>query len=203
MNIPPAIFFINSDITYPPIIPIPEYIGADPPLYVGDQDPANQISELTNLQQQLLIDDTITKQEFDARVAANPNYPRIVHLQGLRVLVILTDFHDQVNRELADVVLFIKQGLASVEKNKFCEPQQPRLSLDIQRLNIYTLLRFNHSKNVVTVPAFGGCCEHGFPWDRQEGAFGKDCGCRRRNGFYKWIPENQPGKPPYDPEEGE
>jgi hypothetical protein len=90
------ICFINGDITYPPTIPIPEDIGADPTLYIGSDDPLE--SELGSLQLQLNIDETMSKQEFDARVAADPNYPRIVHLQNLRILVILTTFQDLVNR---------------------------------------------------------------------------------------------------------
>lgn len=193
MNIPPAIFFLNGDITYPPIQPPPQEVGSDPSLYIGDSDPLNKISEVTNFQKQLDITETMTKQEFDLRVATDPNYPNIVHLQGLRILVILDSFQDEVNRNLADVVMFVKQGIVTVEKNKF---GPPRLSFDMQRINVFQMLRAVHSPNVVIVPDFGRR-EH----ERDNGAFGEIH--IHRNKIYKWIPENQPGKPPHDPEEGE
>lgn len=86
---------------------------------------------------QLEVTETISFAEFNARVAADPNYPTNVHLNGLRILVILPDFRDQTNRHLADIVLFIKQGLASVEK---CKHGPPGLTLDVQRLNIWNLI---------------------------------------------------------------
>ena len=215
MNIPPAIFFINSDIGMPEVPPPPAVLGADPSLYIGAQ-PLMRISELTNFQQQLNIDDTMTKQEFDARMVADPEYAKIIHLHGMRILVLLDSFDNVTHRNLADVVLFVKQGTISVQKNKFDYDHfyeydedwdsyrghkgRPRLTLDMQRLNVYELLRYNHSKNVATVPDFAV--------DRfrrcETGVFGCECDhCRKRSDFYKWIPENQPGKPPYDPEEGE
>src|SRR5271157_4288272 len=135
-SLPPAIFFINRDITYPPVPPPvpPEFIGAQPPLPNSDA----SVSELTNLQIQLFIDDTMTKTEFDARVLVDPNYPRIVHLQGLRILVILPDFSDGYNRDFADVVMFLHQGLADIECNRFGPPGQ---NYDIQRINMYAILR--------------------------------------------------------------
>jgi hypothetical protein len=131
-NLPPAIIFINRDITYP----------QNPPIFVGSM-PNNpqsdaSVSELTNLQIQLQINDTMSKEEFDARVKVDPNYPTIVHLQMYRILVILHSFHDPVNREYADVVMFLKLGMASVQYNRFGPPGQ---NYDIQRLNIYELLR--------------------------------------------------------------
>ncbi len=127
-SIPPAIFFINGDITYPAEPPpnppdLDVFIGSEP------NNPTSYIaspSELTTLQIQLFIDDTMTKQEFDARVVADPNYPAIVHLRGLRILVILPAFYDHVNRELADVVLFLHQGMADVESNRFWHPDHDR-----------------------------------------------------------------------------
>lgn len=182
MNIPPAIIFINGDISYPPTTPV--FVGAEP-----------STDELTKLKGQLMIDEVMTKTEFDARVVADPNYPKIVHLQNFRILVILDTFQDLTNRNLADIVIFVKQGIAAIEKNNY---GSPGLSLDLQRLNIYELLRYNRSPNVVIVPDFGEHrCRH-----HNNGAFGEICGpCR--NKLYKWVPENQPGKPPHDDEEGE
>jgi hypothetical protein len=155
-TLPPAIFFINGDISYPN--PPPIFIGANPAnanSYAGP-------SELTTLQTQLFIDDTMTKAEFDARVAADPNYPTIVHLQMMRILVILPTFQDLVNRQLADVVMFLHQGLADIEFNRFGPPGQ---TFDIDTLTMYELLRAVHSPFVVILPfgcGFdgGGCCEN-------------------------------------------
>lgn len=140
MNLPPMIVFINADI--------------------------NSIEQNT-LQTQLYIDQTITKQEFDARIIADPNYPAIIHLTNLRVMVIVPDYHDQTNRELADVVLFLHQGQADVERNKFCAPGQ---SFPIERLTMYEILRAAHSSNVVLLPfeAFPRCdsCKYPFYCDQ-------------------------------------
>ena len=119
-SLPPAIFFINGDISYPPVPPPtpPVFIGAQPAQPTSDAG----FSELTNLQTQLFIDDTMTKEEFDARVVADPNYPIVVHLRGLRILVILPTFYDEHNRHWADVVIFLHQGLADVECNRLAWP---------------------------------------------------------------------------------
>lgn len=193
-SLPPAIIFINGDITYPPTT---VFIGTQPQL------PGSyaSFSELTNLQTQLYIDDTMTKAEFDARVVADPNYPTIVHLRGLRILVILPTFYDDHNRHYADIVLFLHQGMADVECNRFWHdddddgygpyphtypppppPNYPRShhhhgakgppgqSYDIQRLTIYELLRAADSHSVVILPfeAMPHCdsCNYPFYCDR-------------------------------------
>jgi hypothetical protein len=73
-------------------------------------------------------------------------------------MVILPDFRDYTNREFADVVIFVKAGLASIEKNKF---GPPKLTLPVQRINIYELLRGAGSPYVITLPRsyskFPGC----------------------------------------------
>lgn len=168
-SLPPAIFFINGDIDYPQTNPV-VFPGTDP-----------KISELTTLQTQLFIDDTMTKTEFDARVVADPNYPTIIHLQGLRILVIVPSYNDGYvydpdsdsdwdnphinisNVDLADVVLFLHQGLADVEKNNFGPPGQ---SYEIQRINAYELLRVVNSPYVVTVPNCGtsNCDKCSYPF---------------------------------------
>lgn len=120
-SIPPAIIFCNGDITYPATPPpyppdLDVFIGSEP------TNPSSYIasaSELTTLQTQLFIDDTMSKAEFDARIAAEPAYPVIVRLRGLRILVILPTFQDEVNKHCADVVVFLKTGLAYVERNRF------------------------------------------------------------------------------------
>jgi hypothetical protein len=92
------------------------------------------------IQRQLFINDTMTGAEFDARVAGNPNYVQDIHANGLRVLVIRS-FLEQTNRELADIVLFCKAGLASVEKTKFGPPGQ---TFEIDRMYLSQL--FNTSR---------------------------------------------------------
>ena len=187
MQIPSAIIFINGDISRPSTIPVPLVVGSDPSLFIGAEPTTD---ELTKIQGQLYIDDTMTKQEFDARVAVDPNYPAIIHSQYLRILVILDNFHDLINRNLADVVMFVKQGIASIEKNNF---GKPGLSLDLQRLNIYELLRYNKSPNVVIIPDYGRYRHH----HHDSGAFGQ-IDDHRDHKLYKIVPENQPGKPPFD-----
>lgn len=124
MELPAAIIFVNSDLT----------------------DSLKSI-----LVNQLMINETISGVEFDARVVADPNYPVVVHLQKIRILVIRQSFQDQTNRQFADVVIFVKGGLATIEKNNF---GPPGLSLPVDRLNIYALLRYNRSSEVVVLPSF-------------------------------------------------
>lgn len=101
------------------------------------------------IESQLYIHETMTDVEFDARVAYDPNYPAIIHLMGYRILVIRADFRDYTNREYADVVIFVKQGMASIEKNNY---GAPGLCVEISRINIYNLLLYNNSPNVVILP---------------------------------------------------
>lgn len=130
-SLPPCIFFINGDISLPPQPPpnppdLDVFIGSQPQL---PQSYAS-FSELTNLQTQLFINDTMTKVEFDARVQADPNYPIVVHLRGLRILVILPTFYDHHNRHWADVVIFLHQGMADVECNRLAWPGLGRPSCE-------------------------------------------------------------------------
>jgi hypothetical protein len=87
---PPAIIFTNTDVV-------------------------QQIQDV--LTRQLYLTEIITAAEFDARVVADPNYPLNIHLNHLRVLV-LRDLSDCTNRHLADIVLFLKAGLAYILHNK-------------------------------------------------------------------------------------
>lgn len=98
---------------------------------------------------QLMITETMTGQEFDNRVAADPNYPQIIHTNYIRVLIIRDSFRDLTNRNLADIVMFIKQGIASIEKTNF---GPPGLRLQIDRINLYDLLRYNGSSHVKILP---------------------------------------------------
>ena len=84
-----------------------------------------------------MINETISLSEFEARVSADPNYPLVVHLNMLRIMVTLPTMQDTTDRALADITLFIKGGQATVLHNNL---GPPTLSLETQRLNIYALL---------------------------------------------------------------
>lgn len=75
----------------------------------------------TRLVRQLHINEVISGTEFDARVAADPDYPSNIKQLDLRIMV-LRSFEELDNRELADVVIFIKAALASILKNNFGPP---------------------------------------------------------------------------------
>lgn len=124
-SLPPMILFINADM--------------------------NQI-EIDHLTSQLYLSEAMTDVEFDARVVADPNYPQIVHLQNLRIMVMRQSFRDQTNRQYADVVIFVKQGLASILANKFGPPGK---TYPILNINIYDILRAAGSQYVVIVPQTG------------------------------------------------
>ena len=96
----------------------------------------NDILKAT-IKTQLQIHEIMSGAEFDTRVSVDPNYPQIVRLQKLRILVV-RNLHDQTNRNYADVVIFVKAGMASVEKNNF---GPPGLTLPVNTLYIHQLLR--------------------------------------------------------------
>lgn len=75
------------------------------------------------LERQLFITESVTGAEFDARIAEDPNYPLEIQENNLRILVI-RDYWTTTNRELADIVIFASNGLATVESNKFGPPAQ-------------------------------------------------------------------------------
>lgn len=166
MSLSPAIIFINSDIND---------------------------AEQRTLQTQLFIDDTMTKTEFDHRITVDPNYATIIHLQNLRIMVILSSFHDMVNRNLADVVMFLHQGLADIECNKFGPPGQ---SYTIQRLTFYELLRAAGSSNVCCLPfqalSTCGSCKYPFYCDQCHTFSGirtcRGCQCRCKCGCDVHLP---------------
>ena len=126
MSIPSAIIFINSDIN----------------------DTSKEL-----FTSQLMLHEIMSFEEFNNRVAADPNYPKIVNNSGSRIMVVLPDFRDFTNRDLADVVIFASHGQVAIEKNKFGPPRPSMRTLD---LNIYALLRAAGSGNVVTIPGYPG-----------------------------------------------
>lgn len=106
-----------------------------------------EVSEgiISSLQEQLRINQTWTGQEFNDIINSFPTYPDQIHLNGLRVLVLQSTYQDYTNRTLADVVLFVKNGLVNVEKNNY---GPPKTSYPLDRINIYDLLRANNSSFV-------------------------------------------------------
>lgn len=81
-----------------------------------NSDSSDNVQEV--IQRQLLISEKINGEEFDLRVQNDPNYPDIVRNSGLRILVVRS-FQELTNRDLFDVVIFVKYGLAAIEKNNF------------------------------------------------------------------------------------
>ena len=73
------------------------------------------------LVRQLHISEVIDGYEFDDRVTADPNYTDIIKQFNLRIMVVRS-FEELENRSLADVVIFVTHGLASVLENKFGPP---------------------------------------------------------------------------------
>lgn len=88
------------------------------------------------LVRQLFINEVITGAEFDARLTEDPNYVNVVHFNGLKVLVVRS-FFELNNRDSADIVIFVKAGLASVESNKV---GPPGLTLPVDRLYLHELV---------------------------------------------------------------
>jgi hypothetical protein len=96
-QVPSAIIFVNNDLT------------------------DNTRNALVS---QLFIDEVISGDVFDARVAADGYdgyYVRSIKSNNLRLMVVRS-FREQTNRELADVVIFVKAALASVLKNNYGPP---------------------------------------------------------------------------------
>jgi hypothetical protein len=109
-TIPSAIIFMNNDVN-----------------------PALQ----DKIMLQLNMTDSMSGEEFDARVASDPNYPQIIENSGQRILVLRTTLQDTTNRQYADVVMFVKSGAASILYNKYGPPAD---TFSIERFTIYDLL---------------------------------------------------------------
>ena len=107
----------------------------------------------TQLEIQLHIDETITGQEFDLRVAAQPDYARSIRILRRRLMV-LRDHRDSTNRSEMDVVIYVKHGLASVSQNCFGPPGQTHIIKNLYwgQLCIY------HTVPDRTCASTCGCC---------------------------------------------
>lgn len=113
MGLPAAIIFVNSDLT-------------------------EQVKGV--LKKQLFINEEYSDTEFDLLVTSDPAYTSKIKSQGKRILVIRADLQDYTNRDLADIVIFIKMGLARIEKNNYGPPE---LTLPVTGLYIHKLMRWN------------------------------------------------------------
>lgn len=103
MNVlPSAILFVNSDLTQ---------------------------NVINKLKSQLFITDIFDGNTFDGYVA-DSQFLIDCKSQNKRVMVI-RPFNDYNNRHLADVAIFIKNGLASIEINKFGPPGQTYKVLEL------------------------------------------------------------------------
>lgn len=89
MIFPAAIIFVNNDLT-------------------------DNIKQM--LIRQLNISETIDGYTFDTRVAVNSNYPTQAKSAQQRIMVV-RDLTGPDNRNLVDLVLFVKAGLATVIQN--------------------------------------------------------------------------------------
>src|SRR3972149_3683491 len=86
-----------------------------------NRDLVDQVRE--HIVKQLHISEAIDGYTFDRRVALDPEYISKIKQLNMRLLV-ERPYTELENRELADVAIFIKNGLASIEKNNFGPPKQ-------------------------------------------------------------------------------
>lgn len=111
--VPTAIIFVNKDLT------------------------ANVRAHLVR---QLHINEVMDGYVFDDRVAADSTYPAKIKQLNLRIMV-ERPFTELENRDLADVVIFVKKGIAAVEKNGFGPHGQ---SYAVLNLNWQSLKTFKY-----------------------------------------------------------
>jgi len=97
----------------------------------------SNISEqvLSVVQRQLFIDNTYSLNEFNDYTSQDGYF-------GLnkRLLVLVSDFEISTNRDLADVVLYVKAGLAYILKNNF---GPTGLTVQVDRMYIHKLFLEN------------------------------------------------------------
>lgn len=133
---------------------------------------------------QLYIDQIWSQEEFNDIIIANPSYPDIIHLNNLRILVMLSTWDQtETDHSLFDAVLFYpNNGLIEVEKNKFGPPGQTYL---LDHITIWSLLRAANSPYVASIPNacqddsycencecdHKSCCCDNFPFGGQRGIF--------------------------------
>lgn len=87
---------------------------------------------------QLHINTIMDGYSFDGYITANPTWISTIHEGNMRVMVVrpFTEFN---NREIFDVVIFVKAAMATILQNNFGPPRQiwPLLNLTWSKLGIY------------------------------------------------------------------
>lgn len=129
MLYPPAIIFVNDDLV-------------------------EQIKNV--LKSQLFLDEILSGDQFDGYVLAEnyitvdgeitqSDYVDKLKIDKKRILVVRT-FNNLQNKNLADIVIFIKAGLASIQKNNFGPPMQ---TYPVASLTMFQLLGSSSVKDVI------------------------------------------------------
>jgi len=95
------------------------------------------------LKTQLNIDQVMDGYYFDSIVAENPNFKIEVHNYRVRILV-LRDIHSIPDREQADIILFAKAGLVSVNSNRW---GRPGATLPIARVYLTDLINLDRYRH--------------------------------------------------------
>lgn len=92
------------------------------------------------LVKQLFIDRIMIGDEFDTAISGDPGFATAFKNSGKRLLII-RPFTELQNRNVVDVVIFCKEGLASVEYNKFGRPTFtiPIINMTFGELGIYSI----------------------------------------------------------------
>ena len=96
-------------------------------------------NQLNDLKTKLFIHEVISFSEFNNRIIVQPSYIERVRLNNLRVMIIQDNFSDYTNREYADIVMSIKNGLGFIEKNNFGPPGQ---IINLSRISIFNIIKF-------------------------------------------------------------
>jgi hypothetical protein len=117
------------------------------------------------LQIQLHINETITGQDLDLRIAADPGYPQSIRALQQRVMV-MRDFRETANRTEMDVVIFVRESMVYIEKNCFGPTGQA-----FYLSNIYW-----GQLGIFDTNLHRSCKKEGCGCGKQEEAK-KDCGC--------------------------
>lgn len=91
---------------------------------------------------QLFIDYILTGDEFDANVSTDSTYPNQVKQFRKRILVIRSFDQGNIvnnipNRELADIILFVANGLANVLTKSGHHPSFPIVNIHWGQFNIF------------------------------------------------------------------
>jgi len=96
----------------------------------------------TVLMQQLMLSEILSMEEFTLRIQNNPNYADIVRGLGQRI-VVLKKMYDKSYNDVADIILFCRNGLIAVESSKI---GPPGITFEIKNIQIFQL--FFHQTQV-------------------------------------------------------